>query len=318
MLINFALMYLVTRHIEYLLRHHSCVVLPGLGALLVQWLPAVMSPVLGQVTPPRRTMVFNPSIRHDDGLIAASISRLEGLSHQEAVAKVKADVEAMHQALRQDGSVSLGRIGHLTRQGSAMIFTVSPWAERCADTFGLQPVKAAPVRGNEVQEFVTGRSGRWMRPLRVAAMIAVLIVLGAVLSTPIQAPEGLHKATISLTAKGPRLAEVPSAPARLILAALPEVEVTCIDTAARAAYQRRMKAQPPTTSSAGPYTLVVASLDTQAKAERYVAEHPGCRLSIWAYGDNYRVTAGRAASAQQLQGRATQWPGAWVAYRGRL
>ena len=73
----------ICEHIEYLLRNHDCVIVPGWGAFIAQYQPASFTED-GQMLPPSRLIGFNASISHQDGLLASSVMRREKISYDAA------------------------------------------------------------------------------------------------------------------------------------------------------------------------------------------------------------------------------------------
>ncbi|MDE6465278.1 MAG: SPOR domain-containing protein, partial [Duncaniella sp.] len=57
----------LSSHIEYLLLRHDCVVVPGLGALLVHEVHARFDADSCTFMPPSRSLGFNPAVTHNDG-----------------------------------------------------------------------------------------------------------------------------------------------------------------------------------------------------------------------------------------------------------
>lgn len=103
------------RHIEYLLLRHDCVMVPGLGAFVATVTPASIDLERGVVTPPVRNVMFNRSIRLDDGLLANSVAREAGISFADARAVILKEVNAMTAALENTGRIDCGRLGQLSR-----------------------------------------------------------------------------------------------------------------------------------------------------------------------------------------------------------
>lgn len=100
-------------HIEYLLTRHDCVIIPGIGALIVTDKDAVIDMERGIVTPRRREISFNSSVVTDDGLLSHSIAMREKLSYEEARRLVERHTSKMASDLKNEGEVSLERIGRL-------------------------------------------------------------------------------------------------------------------------------------------------------------------------------------------------------------
>lgn len=102
----------VILHIEYLLRHHDCVVLPGWGAFIARREPASFRDEDGAaVVPPSRRLAFNAELREDDGLLLSSVSRREKMTYTEAAELVRRQVEYLSELLNADGEVSFGNLG---------------------------------------------------------------------------------------------------------------------------------------------------------------------------------------------------------------
>ena len=59
----------IAQHIEYLLLHHDCVVVPGLGAFIVNDENARYDSGSHSFMPPVRTVGFNPEVRHNDAML---------------------------------------------------------------------------------------------------------------------------------------------------------------------------------------------------------------------------------------------------------
>ena len=69
----------IVQHIEYLMMYNDCVVVPGWGALIANYAPSQLQG--DTMLKPRRSIGFNPSITHNDGLLATSIARRHGISY---------------------------------------------------------------------------------------------------------------------------------------------------------------------------------------------------------------------------------------------
>lgn len=100
-------------HIEYLMHRHDCVILPGIGALVAEYASASIDYEKGLVLPPRRHIALNTSIRHDDGMLATSISRAEGIKFEEARNILSRETVEIRNVLRCTGSYRIGNLGRL-------------------------------------------------------------------------------------------------------------------------------------------------------------------------------------------------------------
>ena len=75
----------IARHIEYLLQRNDCVVVPRLGAFIIRHTEAHYDSIKRQFMPPTATVIFNPELDHNDGMLAKSIARANSISYDEAL-----------------------------------------------------------------------------------------------------------------------------------------------------------------------------------------------------------------------------------------
>ncbi|MDE6521967.1 MAG: hypothetical protein K2L17_04035 [Muribaculaceae bacterium] len=108
-------------HIEYLLTRHDCVIVPGIGAFIATETEAFIDLENGVIRPRRREISFNSSVVTDDGLLAHSIARHEGISYEEARRTLSSLIERMTSDLNDEGEVSVGMIGRLLKDAEGLI-----------------------------------------------------------------------------------------------------------------------------------------------------------------------------------------------------
>ena len=79
----------LVRHIEYLLTEHDCVLVPGLGGFVLQYVPARFSEDRKSIQPPGKQITFNSSLSYNDGLLAQSLMRTLDIDYGKAVAMIE-------------------------------------------------------------------------------------------------------------------------------------------------------------------------------------------------------------------------------------
>lgn len=148
-----------------------------------------MDMATGKLFPASQEVCFNSSITADDGLLAHSVSRREGISFEQARAMVCNLSESITAALKADGTFSLSRIGSLQMDSEGYIsfkpFTaasrffnpIMPAVAETELTREQQPKKEVPSSSYYI--FRIPRS-----ITRYAAMLAVLILGCISLSMP--------------------------------------------------------------------------------------------------------------------------------------
>lgn len=290
-------------HIQYLLRRHSCVIVPRLGALIATERPAYVNEEWGIVQAPVREICFNAAIVNNDGLLATSIARREQIPYEGACVRMERSVDELRQHLDTDGEVLLGRVGTLRRTPDGrLIFDPALTARQQAAALGYQPV-AIPSREAKSEEgSATTRSDGGYYILRVSKT-ATRIAAGIAL--PLVAAISILLWTLSLgngsIPAGIDYASVVPMPTHKTEAPAPAPAATHND------------------SSQPHGVLVVAVFSTEQQADLFLRQHAKSvhSLSVSPYGKSYRVTTlpqSRSGLLELLHDTdfIVEYPGAWI------
>lgn len=161
-------------HIQYLLRRHDCVIVPGLGAFIATEVPARIDMEHGRIVPPSRQVSFNQALKDDDGLLVNSLARKNRVTFDDARMALVHQVSQIRRVLTDGGEVVCGSLGSLRLQEEGQpVFTGS---SSPASGLGFQPVHfgrsagCAPVA-------MERPSRRYWTPLKVAVMMFLLLSL---------------------------------------------------------------------------------------------------------------------------------------------
>ncbi|WP_293964351.1 sporulation protein [uncultured Porphyromonas sp.] len=136
-------MYRIGDILEQALLLHDCVVLPTIGAFIVEQTPPLYDKDLNVITPAGQRISFNASLVDRDGILDSCYARTLGLSVRRARLVVDSDVTVIRHQLYQSGSLTIGsNLGTLTLQKSGeLLFT--PVQERqglrSIHSYGLYP-----------------------------------------------------------------------------------------------------------------------------------------------------------------------------------
>lgn len=103
----------LTRHIEILLLNSDCVVVPGLGAFITNYIDAQYDAEARTFCPPKRTVGFNCQLQNNDSTLASSYVEAYDISFPEAQRRVESDVEAIRQELATCGKYDFRGVGEL-------------------------------------------------------------------------------------------------------------------------------------------------------------------------------------------------------------
>lgn len=288
-------------HIQYLIRFHDCVVLPGFGALIANQVKARRE---GDILyAPSRTLGFNPSVCHNDGLLATSVARREGISYAAAVSAVSAAVEEMRRIYDVAGELELPRIGclHHNADGSMEFEPASINNIAAAGYFGLQPIDLTQYMEEPENILPLHYVSPIRRALRYIASVVVLLCLGTVLSTMVP----IERGETNLAAIGVPAVTTPHAiilpdrqmpESRQMYLAIPDREES---TAIADAEPAEVEVVEEESAPEHRYYLVVASYETMSQAQRYVERHSDENLSILEGSGRFRVYAATGNSVEE-------------------
>ena len=104
----------LSRHIESLLLKHDCVIVPGLGGFVTQYVPARRIDDEQLFLPPFRSVGFNPELAINDGLLAQSYMHAYDTTYPESLRLIDDAVSKLKEQLTEKGEFILHGIGTLT------------------------------------------------------------------------------------------------------------------------------------------------------------------------------------------------------------
>jgi len=103
----------LSKHIEYLLLRHNCVIVPNLGGFVTQYIPARIIAEEDLFLPPCRNIGFNPQLTLNDGLLVQSYMQTYDSSYPETVKFIEEAVSEAKEELQKKGELELHGIGRL-------------------------------------------------------------------------------------------------------------------------------------------------------------------------------------------------------------
>jgi hypothetical protein len=138
---------LIIEHLEFLIRRHDCVTVPGIGAVMVRYKSASFdenNPMI--LLPPSRELAFNGGLVQSDGVLESSVARKNGISFEAARRMVAEEAESLLHQLKTFGELALGHLGVLqvTEYGS-VVFNPASTAAWDSRYFGLRKLQLTPA-----------------------------------------------------------------------------------------------------------------------------------------------------------------------------
>lgn len=323
----------ITEHIEYLLMRHDCVVASGLGAFLIHETPAFYDSKTQRFNPPTRSLGFNPEVRHNDGLLIASVSRREGISIDSAKNEIETQVAALRHQLELNGEVQIGALGVLHRGNSpeSPIFEPAESSMSTMRYYGLLPLDIKPLveEAKEVED-EREESPHLLSiptPLKVVATIVMIMVaFGILYSTTslVHGPE-INFATLDTGLSAQIETSLPfeeSVDGSVEPALSREIQLniskpTIADSDSFVPEPELKSSLNENFNDSDRYLLVIASYPNNTLAMRHINGNPDMR--IMEMDGNYRIYVATSSNIRDARAEAkvisATYPNVWVCKR---
>ena len=186
----------ITDYISDLLHTHDCVVIPGFGGFVSNYAPAKIHPVNHTFYPPSKSILFNPKLISDDGLLLHAISIREGISYEQAKQMVEEFTHECRHDLNEGRSVKLERIGKIRKDDDGRyLFDPDTTLNYLEESFVLPafispPVVRTPMHKRLEKKFADRRpqpaGGLKNKKIHWAsvALVPVLLLIGWLIISP--------------------------------------------------------------------------------------------------------------------------------------
>lgn len=295
-------------HIEYLMLSNDCVVVPGFGAFIAQYTSSNNCAQNSTFTSPKRSISFNASINHNDGLLANSIAKKALIPYAEALKQIEKSTTICRQALSDGSEVPFGRLGFFISNAEGHIEFI-PFHHELAndDFFGLQSFSFPTLAERNAQvateetvsetysepEINIGRRN-WFshKAVQIAASIVMLVCLTFALSTPIIVDKPTHQlATLNVP--------TPTMPKHKVVKA----EEISLQKQVEAASEKKEA------NSNGRYAIIICSLKKQSQVAQYFQENKDINpANVIKKNGYYMIYFNRGDNYQELVKEAKQMP----------
>ena len=126
------------QYISDLLYRYECVIVPGFGAFLTQYQPAIIHESTNAFYPPKKKLSFNAQLIDTDGLLANYIAKKEMIPHEDANAKIASYVRFIFDGLHKGSIIDFKNIGSFQMsEENALQFEPSYHLNYLTSSFGL-------------------------------------------------------------------------------------------------------------------------------------------------------------------------------------
>ena len=119
-----------------LITHFECVIIPEFGGFISEKTGASINSI-GNLQAPKKNILFNQLLNHNDGLLANYIAQKENISYNEALDLIKSEVEEMLDQLEKNQVLKINKIGEFRFLNEHIIFKADDDENYLIDSFGL-------------------------------------------------------------------------------------------------------------------------------------------------------------------------------------
>lgn len=143
----------IIAHIETLLTEYDCVIIPGLGAFILNDVSAEWEENRQKLSAPHRVVYFNQTLHHDDGLLADTLRLAEQTTYRKAARRIAKAVTVWQQQLQASQQVTIGRLGTLALNEKHQIeFQPARSFDFLPDNIGIYSVRVPSYRSRTTDE----------------------------------------------------------------------------------------------------------------------------------------------------------------------
>ena len=313
----------ITAYIRELLFGHDCVIVPGFGGFVCNYMPARVDNSSNPFYPPVKQISFNRNLKNNDGLLIGKISEAAKVSYGDARNHVDDFVESLRRRLAKGEKVEFENIGTFINNHEGNVqFEPDRSVNYHLDSYGLTSFTVAPLEGYDVRKRVMnyGRKepARQVPLRKIIWRAAVIIPLLAVLVT-VPLTTDIFKTKVQSTSMNPlasvefenNKAALDTAKEEPVSSQAPE-ENTGIAVTEN---EKELVAEAP----AEVFCLVVGSFKSEGNAESLIGmlEEDGYSPEL-INGPNgfFRVSAMKCSSlaeaAMKKDSIGKKYPGTWV------
>jgi len=183
----------IRKHLVPLLFAHDCVIVPGFGGFIADYVPARIDTERHMVYPPSKNLVFNALLKKNDGLLASYIATTERIGYSDAYRSVEEFVKTCTGKLERDKRIVIDEVGlFYLDAGSHIHFRPDATANFLRDAYGLAPVPLRPaedIAAGPLRIAAARRSAPRPRTLRAGDWVPIAALLALTWMIPSLVPK---------------------------------------------------------------------------------------------------------------------------------
>ncbi len=183
----------IRKHLVPLLFAHDCVIVPGFGGFIADYVPARIDTERHMAYPPSKNLVFNALLKKNDGLLASYIATTERIGYADAYRSVEEFVKTCAETLEREKRIVIDEVGQFYLDaGSHIHFRPDSSANFLRDAYGLAPLPLRPaehVAGSPLRIAAARRSAPRLRTLRAGDWVPIAALLALTWMIPALVPK---------------------------------------------------------------------------------------------------------------------------------
>lgn len=141
-------------YIAQLLQKHNCVIVPEFGGFIANYKSAVIDAVNKRLIPPSKSVLFNPNLINNDGLLGNYVAQSQAVTYPEALSFISLNVDKWKRDLAASGRVEIGEIGFLYEQDDQIIFEQNREVNLLLNAYGLSGISFVNFAAKPVEKIV--------------------------------------------------------------------------------------------------------------------------------------------------------------------
>lgn len=143
----------ILNYLSSLLDEHNCVVLPDFGGFVANYQSARIDSNTNTFYPAQKDIVFNVSLKNNDGLLANEIAIREGISYKKAQKNVATLVEDLKDYLSLHKKIFIQDVGTLLLSTeNKILFVQSTNKNHLLHSYGFDAFHLKPIQRTSVQD----------------------------------------------------------------------------------------------------------------------------------------------------------------------
>lgn len=128
-------------YITALLKDHNCVIVPDFGGFVANYRSAVIDEFSKKIHPPSKSILFNPKLTNNDGLLGNYISQQQEITYPDALSFINNAVADWRKGFENNDRIEIGEIGFLYQENGSIQFEQSREVNLLLQAYGLRSIQ---------------------------------------------------------------------------------------------------------------------------------------------------------------------------------